>query len=72
MIGVARAATGEISEIDEITETDAEEPEIEVLVHTYYLRPDLPIEMTLPVDLTQREAERLSMFIKSLSFGADL
>jgi len=72
MIGVGRAATGEISEIDEIKETDAEEPEIEVLVHTYHLRPDLPIEMILPVDLTQREAERLAMFIKSLSFGADL
>ncbi len=72
MISVGRAAKGEISEVEEITEVDEEEIGPEVIVHTYHIRPDFPIEMALPVDLTQREADRLAMFFKSLSFEPDL
>lgn len=72
MISVGRAATGEISEIEDINEPDEEEIESEFLIHTYHLRADLHIDINLPVDLTQREAERLAMFLKSLPFEADL
>ena len=40
----------------------------ELLEHTYWLRPDLSIAIELPADLTQRESNRLSQFIDSLSF----
>ncbi|MBP1862202.1 hypothetical protein [Rhizobium herbae] len=38
----------------------------ETLQHSFHLRPDLQIKIELPVDLTEREAERLARFIQSL------
>ena len=37
------------------------------LDHSYHLRDGLQITFTLPTDLTEREADRLAMFIKSLA-----
>lgn len=37
-----------------------------MLPHTYHLRPNLQLSMELPSDLTEKEAERLSLFIRSL------
>lgn len=37
-----------------------------MLAHTYHLRPNLKLSMELPSDLTEKEAERLSLFIRSL------
>lgn len=41
---------------------------IRTLTHQFMLRPDYPLAITLPVDLTGAEAARLSDFIKSLPF----
>jgi hypothetical protein len=41
---------------------------IKTLTHQFMLRPDYPLSLTLPVDLTGSEASRLSDFIKSLPF----
>ena len=38
--------------------------------HTFQLRPDWQIELTLPADLSVREASRLSEFVKTLPFDA--
>lgn len=35
--------------------------------HSYHLRDDLRVNLRLPADLTEREAERLAMFIRSLA-----
>lgn len=40
----------------------------ELIEHTYWLRPDLSVTFELPTDLSQREAQRVSQFIDSLSF----
>lgn len=36
------------------------------LAHSFHLREDFKAEISLPADLTGREAERLALFIKSL------
>lgn len=38
----------------------------DTLPHSYHLRPDFKVTISLPIDLTQKEAERLSLFIQSL------
>jgi hypothetical protein len=38
------------------------------LTHQFMVRPDFPLSITLPVDLTGTEASRLADFIKSLPF----
>lgn len=40
------------------------------LIHTYHLRRGLTISLALPADLTDREANRLGDFIRTVSFGA--
>ena len=39
------------------------------LVHSFHLRPDFQVSVRLPLDLTEREAERIAMFIRSLPMG---
>lgn len=36
------------------------------LTHEYHLRPALKVSIELPADITEKEAERLSLFIRSL------
>lgn len=43
-------------------------PDSKSLVHRFHLRPDLELEISLPMDLTEREAERLATFILSCPF----
>lgn len=54
--------------VEEETETHEGDSGSELVEHTYWLRPDLSVAIELPADLTQREANRLSQFIDSLSF----
>lgn len=65
---VSRLASGEGQEAAEVEEEEEEllEEEDELLTHTFNLRPDLVITISLPADLTTKEAERLSLFVKSL------
>lgn len=41
---------------------------LEFLRHTFYLRQDCQIDFLLPVNLTKKEAERISLFVQSLPF----
>ena len=42
---------------------------VDMLDHPFHLRADLQIVVSLPVDLTEREAERLGKFVQSLPVG---
>jgi hypothetical protein len=78
LVSVGRAAAGGTQDIKEIQPVDDEEdgdgevtPTPEgAIEHKYQLRPDWQVEITLPADLTAREAARLSEFIKTLPFDA--
>ena len=50
------------TETDEIEETY----DYDVLDHSFYLREDFLLTITLPVDLAESEAKRLANFIKTL------
>ena len=68
LISAGKAATGEASSVVDINE---EETVPEILLHTYHLRSDMQIDLSLPIDLTLREAERLAMFVRSLPLEAE-
>jgi hypothetical protein len=51
------------------TTTDPSSSSVRLLTYDVPLRPDLIVRITLPVDLTQVDAERLTTFIKSLAFS---
>ena len=66
-LSASRFAVGETEEVEEITQEPEEGAEgVESLNHTFNLRPDLPVEFELPIDLTEKEAERLAGFLKTL------
>jgi len=43
-------------------------PDPAPLLHVFHLRPDFKLQIPLPLDLTEREAERLATFILSCPF----
>ena len=47
----------------------AAQPVAGSLVHMLQLRPDTAVQVTLPADLTAREAERLAHWVQALPFG---
>ena len=77
MIGLGKAARGMETEIVRLNEDethaddhDEEEDVPPMIEHRYTLRPDLPVTLSLPANLTEKEAVRLSEFIKTLPFGS--
>ena len=78
LVSVGKAAAGGTQAVEEIQLTTGEDigdEEVEVkavregaIQHTFQLRPDWQIELTLPADLSAREAARLSEFVKTLPF----
>ncbi len=79
MTEVGKAATGELDEVtfvepdelegidDETTTGESDEEILECYDHPFKLRKDFaPIVLSLPVDLTKAEAERIAAFVKSL------
>ena len=76
IIEVGHAVTGEDDhqiEVEEGREAgDERNGEIDDLIHTFFLRPGLRVQVELPEDLTQEEAARFSTFIQSLPFESDL
>lgn len=40
-----------------------------LLTHEYHLRPSLKVSIELPADITEKEAERLSLFVRSLPYA---
>ena len=77
LVSVGKAAAGEnqhVEEIQSIAEVESGDDDTadgcgNTIEHKYQLRPDWQAEITLPVDLTAREAMRLSEFIKTLPFN---
>lgn len=59
-------ADAEIEEDEGAAETAAAD---ETIPHVFQLRPDMKVEIALPEDLTDREADRLASWIKSLPFS---
>ena len=57
-----------VRRILEILGGDAPDTSLKMFRHTYRVRQDLQIEFELPVDLSQKEADRLAKFIESLPF----
>jgi hypothetical protein len=71
MIEIGRVASGAI---DDIQQTESDDDPFDgtpttLLDHRFQLRPDLQLDLRLPSDFTEREAARLSDFIKALPFG---
>ncbi|MGV3555959.1 MAG: hypothetical protein ACO1OD_11960 [Croceibacterium sp.] len=58
---VRRMEAGEDLEVEHPVKTEQS-----TLTHTYHLRPDLQVSLDLPRDLSEKEAERLSLFLRSL------
>lgn len=69
-VWVGKVASGSPTSLEPIPTDDEVEANIEVgfLEHTFLLRPNTEIRLQLPADLTTRESERLSEFIKALPF----
>ena len=59
--------------IDEMLAELEEEraPDPAPLLHVFHLRPDFKLQIPLPMDLTEHEAERLATFLLSLPFHRD-
>ena len=79
------AAKGVATKLEDVETNELEDEEEEMLeagsleidagadnliYHSFQLRPDLQIIFRLPVDLTNKEAERISGFIKQIPFDA--
>jgi hypothetical protein len=74
LVSVGRAATGEVGEIEALSEAEEEELEddaasAELISHRFVLRPDFEVQLQLPSDLTAVEASRLSEFVRTLPFA---
>jgi hypothetical protein len=78
---LGKAAKGDTSQLDEINdEFDDDTPRDKALEdrvskgfgseieHRFKLRPDLTVRLSLPGDLTRKEAERLADFVHTLPF----
>jgi hypothetical protein len=65
------ASSHNIQELDEVKDIERSRTYLDTyLNHTYPLRSTLNVTLNLPRDLTNSEAERLCVYIKSLSFGS--
>jgi hypothetical protein len=68
---VGKAAQGEVTAVTSIPIDDAGESNIEELrTYQFPLRPGTDANLELPADLSEKEADRLSMFIKTLAVTA--
>ena len=66
-MGAAKAGVGEEQEVQSIAPDETSEKEsADKISHVFNLRPDLQATFELPLDLTEKEAERLATFLKSL------
>ena len=63
------AAQGEetdVAPVEELADTEDDGGDTDLIDHAFNLREDFPVELSLPIDLTTNEAERLALFMKSL------
>jgi len=62
----SKAAQGIEADAEQVTNESDEFYEYDILDHSYYLREDFLLTLTLPVDLTESEAKRISKYIATL------
>lgn len=69
---VARGAKMALEEVpfdaEDDDETNGRETESGLIMHAFQLRADCSVEIKLPVDVTQKEVERLGMWLRSIPF----
>lgn len=71
---IGQAATGKIESVTSVSDevagdlTDDDES-YEVLTHSFHLRPDMIIELDLPIDFSDSEAQKVADFVKTLPFN---
>ena len=66
-LGAAKVATGEVQEAQSIADGEGLGNESQDMIkHVFNLRSDLEVSFELPLDLTEKESERLATFLRSL------
>lgn len=68
MVDVGRAATGEIEQVEDLSEDEVGEEEAGSVKHIYRLRSDVTISFELPSDFNSNEAHRVARFVETLPF----
>ena len=68
-IEVGKAAKGENLAISALPEPEA--PSVDLVKHTFNLRPGMVVTVELPSDFTDKEADRFSQFLRALPFQVD-
>ncbi len=71
LVEVGKVASGEEQQVRTTEVQSNAEEEAETLKHIFFLRPDMQVELSLPSDLTLREAKRLATFVESIPFAED-
>jgi hypothetical protein len=66
-IEVAKAAQGEDLAITSLSEPETAETEL--VTHQFTLRPGMSVKIELPLDFTEKEADRFSQFLRALPFA---
>ncbi len=78
IVSLGQVASGQATAVQEIDDVSTDEEEVPVAAKavehdqmnvSYPLRPELMVGLSLPKNLTQKEANRLADFIKTLPFG---
>ena len=72
---VGQVAAGESTEIEQNapdSEDVSDSGSDEMIEHRFQLRPEIAVALSLPADLTEREAMRLARFIGTLPFKSDM
>lgn len=71
--GLSRIAKGDVQELIGVPagaiKDDDPEAGDDIMAHEFVLRPGLKVTLRLPIDLSDREADRLAGWVKSLPFG---
>lgn len=70
-LDVSAAAKGQQTLEHDVSSNDAADQideDVELIEHSFALRPDLTVSVELPVDLTKSEASRLAAFLQALPF----
>lgn len=63
---IAQGANAIVEALPELNTDEEIAAEVDTITHSHRLRDDFSVELQLPSDLTQREAQRLGSFIASL------
>lgn len=65
---LGKAAAGQGTIVAAANDSDDADEELATIRHQYRLRPTFAAQIDLPADLTEKEAERLASFIRTLPF----